>query len=157
MPVRFTSRTGCHASTGQVQEGCRRGRACARRGDLAGSPILTARVAGERDPRCRHDDVEAAEVADRGDDRGLVVGRRRGVEVDEDRLVPLAAQIDRCRLAGVVQHVGDDDAGALLRETLDAGQTDAVRPARDERDLAISVQPCHEAPEPLDEASDITM
>ena len=73
--------------------------------------------------------------------------------------MPLAAQIDRRGLAGIVQHVGDDDAGALLRETLDARETDAVRPARDERDLAMqpAVQLCHEAPEPLDEASNITM
>ena len=60
------------------------------------------------------------------------------VEVDVARGL---AELRRHRLAGLVEHVADDDLPAVAHERARAGRTLATRAARDERDAAHGFLP----------------
>jgi hypothetical protein len=73
-----------------------------------------------------HQDVDAAEAADGGVDDGLDLLLAADVEGEAEGLPAGRLDLGGDGLGGVVLEVGDDDAGALLREAEGGGAADAL-------------------------------
>ena len=83
------------------------------------------------DPRAGDENVETTRLRCRGDG-GLDVGTRSHVAADRATADPVRGPV-----RGGLVEVSDDDMGALGGQPLGRRSADALRPARDERRLAV--------------------
>src|SRR5579864_4613477 len=82
-------------------------------------------------------DIEAAEFLDRAIDGALDVLLAGDVGELEDRVAAVLLAIAHRGVAALAIEIGDDDCGALARETDRSRATDATRRAGDDRNFLI--------------------
>ena len=88
------------------------------------------------------EDVDAAEALDGGCDQPIEVGQVRDVGLDGQRTAAGRLDLAGGLLGQLGAQVGDDDAGALLREAQRNRAPDAPGGARDDRDLVGQTHRC---------------
>src|SRR6266436_1219059 len=117
-------------------------------------PVKRSSIAVSIGPGVVDGDVEAAEPGDRPFDQVLDVAFVANVGADEFRFGAKRAQLGDQRFADIIAAAGNDDAGALLRESERGGAADAGQRAGDQYNgmahlvspsmPAMPVEPCDE-------------